>query len=473
MTRNDRQGRTPGRKVVLLGEKGTKRTIYLVQAARKIGLPVFFIEWAHLGDLWEGDFQDALIKIDPPVWDSCDLEEMDSLVSGYKEKLEALADLQERQGACFLDHPLAIRDLLDKRACKERLVQAGLPVTEQVAVTGQAAEAGQIAAGQAAAVSQTTGRDAAVGRTVTGQAATVSQTTGWGAAAGQTAAGQAMPSDQEVGGPAAEWIWATDQLLEKMAAKKIFQVFIKPLSGSGAAGTAAFRWDPRTGRMMLYTCALLDTGVLPEHSARSDQNALSGHRAPSWPGVSPDSRTVLPPDFPERPSARLLNTKRLRCFSREEEIRPLLDRLLKTGCIVERWYAKASHGAFSYDLRAVVQGGELDFLLARLSKGPITNLHLNNHPLEASALGLPDGVLGEIRELCRKAVACYPGLWSAGIDILLERGSLKPRIIEMNGQGDLLYQDIYGENRIYGHQAEWMKRQAEIGQKRKGSDRKT
>lgn len=436
MTENDRQGRTPGRKVVLLGEKGTKRTIYLVQAARKIGLPVFFIEWAHLGDLWEKDFQDALIKIDPPVWDSCDLEEMDSLVSGYKEKLETLADLQERQGACFLDHPLAIRDLLDKRACKERLVRAGLPVTEQVAVTGQAAEAGQ-----AAAVSQTTGRDAE---------------------AGQTAAGQAMPSDQEAGGPAAEWIGATDQLLEKMAAKKIFQVFIKPLGGSGAAGTAAFRWDPRTGRMMLYTCALLDTGVLPEHSARSDQNAPPDHRAPSWPGVSPDTRTLQSPDVPERFPTRLLNTKRLRCFSREEEIRPLLDRLLQTGCIVERWYAKASHGAYSYDLRAVVQGGELDFLLARLSKGPITNLHLNNHPLEASALGLPDGVLGEIRELCRRAMACYPGLWSAGIDILLERGSLKPRIIEMNGQGDLLYQDIYGENRIYGHQAEWMKRQAEM-----------
>lgn len=403
------RGRTPGRKVVLLGERGTKRTIYLEQAARKIGLPVFFIEWAHFKDLWDEGFRDALIKIDPPVWDSCDLEEMDRLVRGYKEKLEILADLQERQGACFLDHPLAIRDLLDKRSCKKRLVQAGLPVTEQVAVTGQGA--------------------------------------GW---------------------PTQERIGTTDQLLEKMAAKKICQVFIKPLNGSGAAGTAAFRWDLRTGRMMLYTCALLDTGLLPDPGARLDQSAPSVHPVLSCRGISPDPRTLLPSGVPEQFPVRLLNTKRLRQASKEEEIRPLLDRLLKTGCIVERWYAKASHGAFSYDLRAVVQGGELDFLLARLSRGPITNLHLNNHPLEASALGLSDVVLEQIEELCRKAVACYPGLWSAGIDILLERGSLKPRIIEMNGQGDLLYQDIYGENRIYGHQAEWMKRQAGIGQKNRG-----
>ena len=53
---------------------------------------------------------------------------------------------------------------------------------------------------------------------------------------------------------------------------------------------------------------------------------------------------------------------------------------------------------------------------------------------------------------------CFPGLRSAGIDILLEKGSLRPRIIEMNAQGDLIYQDIYNHNVIYGHQAEMMKR---------------
>ena len=51
----------------------------------------------------------------------------------------------------------------------------------------------------------------------------------------------------------------------------------------------------------------------------------------------------------------------------------------------------------------------------------------------------------------------YPGLRSAGIDILLEKGHMRPRIIEMNAQGDLIYQDIYHENVIYSHQARMIK----------------
>ena len=66
-------------------------------------------------------------------------------------------------------------------------------------------------------------------------------------------------------------------------------------------------------------------------------------------------------------------------------------------------------------------------------------------------------VLDSVGEICRKAMGCFTGLRSAGIDILLEKGSLKPRIIEMNAQGDLIYQDIYHQNIIYGHQAEIMK----------------
>lgn len=72
-------------------------------------------------------------------------------------------------------------------------------------------------------------------------------------------------------------------------------------------------------------------------------------------------------------------------------------------------------------------------------------------------LGLPAPVLESVGEICRKAMGCFTGLRSAGIDILLEKGSLKPRIIEMNAQGDLIYQDIYHQNLIYGHQAEIMR----------------
>ncbi|MCI9161961.1 MAG: hypothetical protein HFG59_01705 [Lachnospiraceae bacterium] len=211
------------------------------------------------------------------------------------------------------------------------------------------------------------------------------------------------------------------QLLEMMQEQRIFQVFLKPVCGSGAAGVAAFRWHPKSGKMVLYTCAWEAPGK-------------NGTEAPRV----------------------LVNTKRLRRITDSGQVLSLVGRILELGCIVEQWYAKAEYQGYSYDLRAVVQDGRMDFCLARLSRGPITNLHLNNHPLEQKELGLPQAAVEEAERLCRNAMGCFPGLRSAGIDVLLERGSLKPRVIEMNAQGDLIYQDIYGENVIYRRQAEMM-----------------
>ena len=340
------------RKTALLGNADTKRTDYFRQAAKKAGLPICFADWNDWERQWESLTETELfLKIDPPLWKSCSLEELDSLTDDYKKKLDKLAKAADACKIEYFNHPLAIAELLDKRACKKKLKQNGLPVTESL----EAAE------------------EEAPNRL-----------------SGET-------------------------LLEMMERCGIHQVFIKPVNGSGAAGVSAFRWQPRTGRMMLYTCSLEQEGI------------------------------------------GLVNTKRLRRFSKPGETVSLLDRLLSLDCIVERWYAKEEYEGYSYDLRAVVQENEVDFLLARLSKGPITNLHLNNHPMEAGMLGLPAPVLDSVEEICRKAMGCFTGLRSAGIDILLEKGSLKPRIIEMNAQGDLIYQDIYHQNIIYGHQAEIMK----------------
>ncbi len=340
------------RQTALLGNADTKRTDYFRQAAKKAGLPICFADWNDWERQWESLTETELfLKIDPPLWKSCFLEELDSLTDDYKRKLDKLAKAADACKIEYFNHPSAIAELLDKRVCKKKLKQNGLPVTESL----EAAE-------------------------------------------------EEAPNRLSV-----------ETLLEMMERRGIHQVFIKPVNGSGAAGVSAFRWQPRTGRMMLYTCSLEQEGI------------------------------------------GLVNTKRLRHFSKPGETVSLLDRLLSLDCIVERWYAKEEYEGYSYDLRAVVQENEVDFLLARLSKGPITNLHLNNHPMEAGMLGLPAPVLDSVEEICRKAMGCFTGLRSAGIDILLEKGSLKPRIIEMNAQGDLIYQDIYHQNIIYGHQAEIMK----------------
>ena len=349
------------RRVLLLGNADTKRTVYLKKAAAQMEIPVELQEWKDWnGQLPEGEL---FLKIDPPLWESWSLKQLRTLTESYRRHLTETEQAAENRHIEFFNTPSVISELLDKCRCKKRLIQAGLPVTELLCENNESDPA----------------FDAAPDR------------------------------NQKAG------VQSTEQLLERMRQRKISQVFVKPVSGSGAAGVSAFRIQPGTGRMSLYTCAYetSDTG--------------------------------------------LANTKKLRQYTDPKKAVKILDKLFELDCIVERWYPKAAHNGYTYDLRVVLQEQRIDYVLARLSKGPITNLHLNNHPLSVEELNLPARTVESVEELCRMAADCFPGLRCAGIDILLEKGSLKPRIIEMNAQGDLIYQDIYHENIIYRRQAERMK----------------
>ena len=211
----------------------------------------------------------------------------------------------------------------------------------------------------------------------------------------------------------AETVSSTTELLDIMKKKRTYSVFIKPCEYSGAAGVAAFRIHPATGQMKLYTsCKMTEQG--------------------------------------------LCNTKGLYCMDDDKEIIDILERLIGLDVIVERWHAKDTIEQKSYDLRVVFQFGKVAHIVVRRSNGPITNLHLNNQAAELELLGLDTKKLDEIETLCAQACHEIPGLQVAGVDVMLEKGSKKPRIIEINGQGDLIYQDIFSENRIYRQQIEYM-----------------
>lgn len=350
------------RQAFLLGNPGTKRTDYLKKAAEQTGISIVLLNWKDWsGHLPEGE---VFLKIDPPLWDSWSLEQLNPLTETYRRQLTEIEQLAEKREVEFLNTPSAIAELLDKHGCKERLMQAGLPVPDLLC---------------------------------------------------KDDVDDAFSEKANSCKDPQKRIWSTEQLLDEMRQRRIGQVFIKPVFGSGSAGVSAFRMQPGTGRMSLYTCAF------------------------------------------DVPDSGLVNTKKLRQYTEPGEVRSLLDRLLRLNCVVERWYPKAAYGRYTYDLRVVVQEHRIDYILARLSQGPITNLHLNNHPLSIEELGLPLQTMEDVEELCQRAMDCFPGLKSAGIDILLGKGSLKPRIIEMNAQGDLIYQDIYHENVIYRRQAERMK----------------
>lgn len=373
----------------LLGCPGTKRKMYLEYAAVDMGLHILFIDWKAWNDgFWENWLAEhgaeGILKIDPPLWESAQLNAFPGLMEEYRGRLEALTKMAEDSRVRFLNHPRAIAALLDKRACKTKLWQEGLSVTEEIMPSGSAKKAFSPANGINGEFSISTHHNA---------------------------------KERVLPGTIKEdfFVRNAEQLLAVMETAGAGQVFIKPNLGSGALGVSAFRVQPRSGRMVLYTCAVWD----------------SLHHC-------------------------LVNTKKMQRMDDREGIIAFLNHLLELDCVIERWYAKAEHSGYTYDLRGVIQDGKMDFLLARLSKGPVTNLHLNNHPLPVKDLNLPASVLDSVEELCRSAVNLYPGIRSAGIDVLLEKGSLRPRIIEMNGQGDLIYQDIYQENRIYRHQIAMM-----------------
>ena len=210
------------------------------------------------------------------------------------------------------------------------------------------------------------------------------------------------------------------QLLDWMRENRCYGVFIKPRYFSGAAGTAALRLHPVRGDMVLYTSCQLE----------------------------------------ER---RLINTKRLYQMRDRADIQNLLTRLLSLECVLERWHPKALVHGKSFDLRVVYQFGHIAHMVARCGDGPVTNLHLNNRALDAGALDLSPQTMREIDRLCASAMEPFEGLSMAGLDILLEKNTLRPLVIEMNGQGDLIYQDIFHENRIYRHQAARMRQWLEEG----------
>lgn len=205
------------------------------------------------------------------------------------------------------------------------------------------------------------------------------------------------------------------ELRELMLAKKVKSVFVKPLYGSGAAGIIALSLNPVTKKMLAYTAAVLDGDML-------------------------------------------FQQKRIRKITDEKEIEKIVNAITSLDVIVERWYPKADLNGNPFDFRIVWQFGHIEYVVARKSSTPITNLHLNNGAvlldeiLESKESWNNGNLLKDIEQLCKSAMILYPNTHVAGLDVMLDKKSGKPRIIEINGQGDLLYQDIYKDNLIYMNQ---------------------
>jgi hypothetical protein len=136
---------------------------------------------------------------------------------------------------------------------------------------------------------------------------------------------------------------------------------------------------------------------------------------------------------------RLYNSRRIRTYREPSAIAALLDAVCRQRAHVEQWMPKAGHDERAFDLRVVVIAGQARHLVVRLSRSPMTNLHLLNARGDTAAVLARMGAASweAARRTCERAARHFPTLYT-GIDLLITPDYRQHAILELNAFGDLL-----------------------------------
>lgn len=190
-----------------------------------------------------------------------------------------------------------------------------------------------------------------------------------------------------------------DSLVAAMEAAGCARVFIKPAHGSSASGVIAYQ--------------------------RSRVRQLA---------------TTTVEVVRERGEVRLYNSRRLREYRDPREVVTLIDAVCRHRVFAERWLPKADIAGRVFDMRVVVIAGGAQHVVVRMSRGPLTNLHLLNERGEWAAVleRMGGAVWDAARRACERAQGCFPGSLYAGVDLLITADYRRHAVLEMNAFGDLL-----------------------------------
>jgi hypothetical protein len=190
-----------------------------------------------------------------------------------------------------------------------------------------------------------------------------------------------------------------EELVAAMEHDRCPRVFVKPAHGSSASGVIAYQIS--RGRHLATTTVEL---------------------------------------VRERDELRLYNSRRLREYRQPDEVAALIDAVCRQRAHFEQWIPKASIGGRVFDLRVMVIAGQTRQVVVRMSRGPMTNLHLLN---ERGTWGDVQARLGHAawdraRRTCEAAMECFPACLHAGIDLLIAADYRRHAVLEVNAFGDLL-----------------------------------
>jgi hypothetical protein len=208
-------------------------------------------------------------------------------------------------------------------------------------------------------------------------------------------------SQHQIAVPAAlDPVNSYDEMMSELSARRWSRVFIKPAHGSSASGVIAYRFQ----------------------GAR--------HQAITTIEMVPDG-----------PGWRFYNTRNIHTYTNPAEIAMLINMFCRQRIHVERWIPKASLGDKVFDCRVVVVAGQARHVVARMSKSPMTNLHLLNQRGDVEALQEMIGADNWQAALhtCEQAASLLRDNLYAGVDLLFAAHNYRRHaILEMNAFGDLL-----------------------------------
>lgn len=189
------------------------------------------------------------------------------------------------------------------------------------------------------------------------------------------------------------------ELRERMLEARCPRVFVKLAHGSSASGVVAYQCQG------------------DRHQAATTTEVVRAHG-----------------------EVRLYNSRRVRILTGLEEITEVIDALCRHRVHVERWLPKAGLDGKSFDLRMVSINGEPRHGVARLSRSPMTNLHLLNGraAVERVQERMHPETWDAVLATCRRTATAFPHSLQAGIDLLIGPDYRRHAVGEVNAFGDLL-----------------------------------
>jgi len=189
---------------------------------------------------------------------------------------------------------------------------------------------------------------------------------------------------------------------EIMRLKNITKVFVKPNYSASAAGIIALQYHPRDHKWFAATTV-----------EYVDQDRTQ----------------------------RFFNTRRLRHYTDVKHIETIVDYVASNKAYAECWLPKSQYHGMSFDVRVVVVAGRAVKAVARLSRHPITNLHLGNNRLNLDVMHIDKATKQQYISVAQDAMGAFPEALYAGVDVLIPLRGKQAKVLEVNAFGDFIKSD--------------------------------